>query len=189
MSSPANSPLTRAPTSEDSPAVATPKSSTTDLPDVGAVQLDTPIEDEEAARRMARLNFLLEKSSLYAKILTTRINQQQIDSANKAAKKAAQPEKAVISGAKTRKRTRQSDSYDIAEHIDSGTLEKAAKRAKGDKVAAPPAAEEPVKHAMEQPALITGATLKDYQLDGVQWITSLWENGLNGILADEMGLG
>ncbi|KAG8725953.1 hypothetical protein FRC12_023848 [Ceratobasidium sp. 428] len=42
---------------------------------------------------------------------------------------------------------------------------------------------------MEQPALITGATLKDYQLDGVQWIASLWENGLNGILADEMGLG
>ncbi|KAG8688857.1 hypothetical protein FRC08_011230 [Ceratobasidium sp. 394] len=189
MSSPPNSVLTGAPTSEGSPAVATPKSSTTDLPDVSAVQLDTPIEDEEAARRMARLNFLLEKSSLYAQILTTRINQQQTDSANKAAKKTAQPEKAANTGAKSRKRARQSDSYDIAEHIDSGALEKATKRAKGDKVAAAPAAEEPVKHSMEQPALITGATLKDYQLDGVQWITSLWENGLNGILADEMGLG
>ncbi|KAG8777930.1 hypothetical protein FRC12_000118, partial [Ceratobasidium sp. 428] len=132
MSSSVNSPLTRAPTSEDS-AVATPKSSTTDLPDVGAVQLDTPIEDEEAARRMARLNFLLEKSSLYAKILATRINEQQTDSAIKAAKKAAQPEKTTATTAKTRKRARQSDSYDIAEHIDSGALEKAAKRAKADK--------------------------------------------------------
>ncbi|QRV95940.1 lymphoid-specific helicase [Ceratobasidium sp. AG-Ba] len=189
MSSPANSALTRATTAEDSPAVGTPKSSTTDLPDVSGVQLDTPVEDEEATRRMARLNFLLEKSSLYAKILTARINQQQTDSANKAAKKATQPEKPAPTGAKTRKRTRQSDSYDIAEHIDSGALEKAAKRAKGDKVAPAPAPEEPVQHTMEQPALITGATLKDYQLDGVQWIASLWENGLNGILADEMGLG
>jgi SNF2 family DNA or RNA helicase len=40
-----------------------------------------------------------------------------------------------------------------------------------------------------QPALVTGATLRDYQLAGVQWMISLYENGLNGILADEMGLG
>lgn len=40
-----------------------------------------------------------------------------------------------------------------------------------------------------QPDAITGAKLKDYQLVGVQWLTSLWANGVNGILADEMGLG
>ena len=28
-----------------------------------------------------------------------------------------------------------------------------------------------------------------WQVDGVQWLISLYENGLNGILADEMGLG
>jgi SNF2 family DNA or RNA helicase len=28
-----------------------------------------------------------------------------------------------------------------------------------------------------------------YQIEGLQWLLSLWENGLNGILADEMGLG
>jgi ATP-dependent DNA helicase len=31
--------------------------------------------------------------------------------------------------------------------------------------------------------------MRDYQLDGVQWLISLYENGLNGILGDEMGLG
>ena len=31
--------------------------------------------------------------------------------------------------------------------------------------------------------------MRDYQLAGVEWLISLWENGLNGILADEMGLG
>jgi SNF2 family DNA or RNA helicase len=33
------------------------------------------------------------------------------------------------------------------------------------------------------------ADLRDYQLKGVKWLTSLWSNGLNGILADQMGLG
>ena len=40
-----------------------------------------------------------------------------------------------------------------------------------------------------QPALLTGLTLRDYQLAGMSWLISLFENGLNGILADEMGLG
>ncbi|GMI51219.1 hypothetical protein ScalyP_jg5897 [Parmales sp. scaly parma] len=31
--------------------------------------------------------------------------------------------------------------------------------------------------------------LKDYQLEGIRWLTSLYENGVSGILADEMGLG
>jgi ATP-dependent helicase STH1/SNF2 len=31
--------------------------------------------------------------------------------------------------------------------------------------------------------------LKNYQLIGLQWLISLYNNNLNGILADEMGLG
>ena len=30
---------------------------------------------------------------------------------------------------------------------------------------------------------------RDYQLRGVRWMISLYQNGLNGILADQMGLG
>ena len=45
------------------------------------------------------------------------------------------------------------------------------------------------QYSFRQPELVTGATLRDYQLAGVQWMISLYENGLNGILADEMGLG
>ena len=40
-----------------------------------------------------------------------------------------------------------------------------------------------------QPRLMTGGVMRGYQVDGVQWLISLYENGLNGILADEMGLG
>lgn len=31
--------------------------------------------------------------------------------------------------------------------------------------------------------------LRQYQLKGVRWLISLYQNGLNGILADQMGLG
>ena len=33
-----------------------------------------------------------------------------------------------------------------------------------------------------QPSLITGAQLKSYQLEGLQWMTSLHQNGISGIL-------
>ena len=31
--------------------------------------------------------------------------------------------------------------------------------------------------------------MREYQVHGLNWMISLYENGLNGILADEMGLG
>lgn len=40
----------------------------------------------------------------------------------------------------------------------------------------------------ESPPYING-TMRDYQIRGLNWMISLYENGINGILADEMGLG
>lgn len=40
----------------------------------------------------------------------------------------------------------------------------------------------------ESPSYIHG-TLREYQVQGVNWLISLYENRLSGILADEMGLG
>ena len=41
----------------------------------------------------------------------------------------------------------------------------------------------------EQPTILEGGKLKNYQMIGLQWMVSLYNNKLNGILADEMGLG
>lgn len=41
----------------------------------------------------------------------------------------------------------------------------------------------------KQPDIVSGGLMRTYQLEGLEWLTSLYENGLNGILADEMGLG
>lgn len=45
------------------------------------------------------------------------------------------------------------------------------------------------KEQRELVPLLTGGKLKSYQLKGIKWLISLWQNGLNGILADQMGLG
>jgi ATP-dependent helicase STH1/SNF2 len=46
--------------------------------------------------------------------------------------------------------------------------------------------QEPVE---SQPTILVGGELKAYQMDGLSWLVSLYNNRLNGILADEMGLG
>ena len=42
---------------------------------------------------------------------------------------------------------------------------------------------------LAQPAFIKGGTMRDYQVEGLNWMLSLYARELNGILADEMGLG
>ena len=39
-----------------------------------------------------------------------------------------------------------------------------------------------------QPSCVTGS-MREYQLEGLNWMIGLHQNGVNGILADEMGLG
>ncbi|XP_045831724.1 chromatin structure-remodeling complex protein SYD-like isoform X2 [Trifolium pratense] len=41
----------------------------------------------------------------------------------------------------------------------------------------------------EQPSILHGGKLREYQMNGLRWLVSLYNNHLNGILADEMGLG
>jgi DNA helicase INO80 len=41
---------------------------------------------------------------------------------------------------------------------------------------------------IKQPKMLM-AQLKEYQLKGLNWLATLYEQGINGILADEMGLG
>ena len=44
-------------------------------------------------------------------------------------------------------------------------------------------------HFESSPFYIKNGEMRDYQVAGLNWMISLYENGINGILADEMGLG
>lgn len=37
-----------------------------------------------------------------------------------------------------------------------------------------------------QPSVVKGGTMREYQLQGLNWLIHLYDNGINGILADEM---
>jgi hypothetical protein len=37
-----------------------------------------------------------------------------------------------------------------------------------------------------QPSVISGGKMREYQLQGLNWLIHLYDNGINGILADEM---
>ncbi|CAI9106540.1 OLC1v1005724C1 [Oldenlandia corymbosa var. corymbosa] len=45
------------------------------------------------------------------------------------------------------------------------------------------------ENVFEQPTMLLGGKLREYQMNGLRWLVSLYNNHLNGILADEMGLG
>lgn len=64
--------------------------------------------------------------------------------------------------------------------------EEAAAAESEDKVKATDIGMQDLKSA-RQPSLVSGGVMRRYQLEGLEWLTSLYENGLNGILADEMG--
>ncbi|KAK1892270.1 putative global transcription activator SNF2L2 [Dissostichus eleginoides] len=46
-----------------------------------------------------------------------------------------------------------------------------------------------IERVEKQSTLLINGTLKHYQVQGLEWMVSLYNNNLNGILADEMGLG
>ncbi|KAL6114861.1 smarca2 [Pungitius sinensis] len=46
-----------------------------------------------------------------------------------------------------------------------------------------------IERVEKQSSLLINGTLKHYQVQGLEWMVSLYNNNLNGILADEMGLG
>ncbi|KAJ1928535.1 putative ATPase [Tieghemiomyces parasiticus] len=195
--------------------VPTPSSLSTASP----APTSTPVTDpshtakEEFQRhdqqqRFQRLNYLLQKSTVYANFLTSKLEQQQREQRERAAAAASTTSPSTPSGSKEntdalatptgkrrgRKRkgealTPKGGAYKISDVItDAHVLDAATVRAQGAGASETPAAVRPSPSA-RQPALVTGGTMREYQLAGLEWMVSLYENGLNGILADEMGLG
>jgi len=118
--------------------------------------------DEDTSRTAkARLKFLLEQTELYTHFMS--------------------PTKGAKSPHETGKGKGGRRGHGVAEQEEDETL---LKEALDD--------EEPshqhYSRLIVQPPSITGK-MREYQLEGLNWLIKLYENGINGILADEMGLG
>lgn len=150
---------------------------------------------EKELVRANRLKFLLNKSEIYAKIIGDRMERQQVEKAQaeaRAATRRANKEKRgeAVPTRETRNGGKP-DASPVKRRIRDERPPKRVKLEAPEAKAAPGDDDngEPKQYSFRQPDLVTGAKLRDYQLAGVQWMISLYENGLNGILADEMGLG
>jgi ATP-dependent DNA helicase len=134
---------------------------------------DDEVEDAEAEARLKRLEFLLKRSSLYADMLRQRMEEAEEEARNERARKskAAASTEAKdlprVTRAKGRKRARVDSDDEDNDEVDRKQHERATDDA---------------HQHLEQPALITGARMKDYQLQGLAWMKSLYENGISGIL-------
>ena len=134
---------------------------------------------QDFEHRHARLKTLLEKSAMYSSFLKERMDK------GKTALRSSTPSvpvpklkaKAKPRGKQTRRQLKAGKKRLRVEDDDDSDDETDAKRAKLDDevdTEAPP--------KFKQPSLITGATLKNYQLDGVEWMVCLDQNGASGIL-------
>ena len=127
--------------------------------------------------RFKKLDVLLERTSLYSQFLSEQMNAivEEVDA--DAARGAAET---GSGGAASKRKGSATDS-----------VKKGAKRARGSSPGGAvhdenPGVSSPTRELLP---LLTGGEMREYQLKGVKWLISLYQNGLNGILADQMGLG
>ncbi len=129
------------------------------------------LNDEEAYMKLldhtkdTRITRLLKQTNQFLDSLAQAVQSQQKESQDKISQSAeAQEEQAATQNEMTEDEKREKMDYYHVAHRIKETVTK-------------------------QPSILVGGTLKEYQLKGLQWMVSLFNNHLNGILADEMGLG
>ena len=143
-------------------------------------------DDEEAYLKLidqekdTRLTHLLRQTDEFLKGLTAKVLAQQAKSKTEVitpiqSSAAISTSSAAVASSAPAASTSNSDPVPVLEDELIADYYETAHRIKED--------------ILEQPGLLSGGKLKDYQIKGLQWMTSLYNNHLNGILADEMGLG
>lgn len=148
-----------------------------------------PNEEEQEFRsltkdlKLSRLNNLIEKSQIYSKIIADNILQSSLQMQQQQQQVEQQPTPEETPKRKKRK-TATKKGKDIVSMLSTDISE--STKSTRDAIEK---SQSSTNHTIQQPKLLSGATLKDYQLDGLEWLVTLYQNGLNGILADEMGLG
>uniref|UniRef100_A0AAX7V5A0 Proliferation-associated SNF2-like protein n=1 Tax=Astatotilapia calliptera TaxID=8154 RepID=A0AAX7V5A0_ASTCA len=162
--------------------------------------------------RFKRLQHLLQKSNIYSKFLLTKMEQQQNEVWCKMwTYRLFAP---VHSRLTQKKKRRRDEDYKIADVMSKEEAAPAQKKLEAEDIEKMSDSNQDIKNRLsetvrdnakhllhphrkvngqpvpvQQPQLFTGGVMRWYQIEGIEWLRMLWENGINGILADEMGLG
>uniref|UniRef100_A0A671WLD8 Proliferation-associated SNF2-like protein n=1 Tax=Sparus aurata TaxID=8175 RepID=A0A671WLD8_SPAAU len=163
--------------------------------------------------RFKRLQHLLQKSNIYSKFLLTKMEQQQKEYLCcfcdgryvKFSKRPPSAQQSAIADVFTQEILSQSKKAKVEEKVtklEAEDIEKMSDSNQDIKDRLSESVRENAKHLLhlhrkvngqpvpaQQPQHFTGGVMRWYQIEGIEWLRMLWENGINGILADEMGLG
>jgi len=155
---------------------------------VGAEEKKEEGEQHHIHHRNTQLDFLLNRAKEYSDFISNDIQELQegmqmeaMEAAARAEKKNKKNSKQDTTSGKKKKRKKNNGEPTEGE-MALGKAQESYSKSKAASAAAKPIFIQPKN-------LANGCTLKDYQLEGVRWLVSLYENGVSGILADEMGLG
>ena len=126
------------------------------------------------------MDFLLNKASQYSSFISRDLDELQAamtDSAQRAADKKANKKRKGDgkAGGKGSKKSKKNNGSASGEALQKAQAKDAKNRKEAKKII-----------FTQPPNLSKGCVLKDYQLEGVRWLASLFENGVSGILADEV---
>lgn len=121
-----------------------------------------------AVDRTKRFDYLLKQTEIFSHFMSPPVTGSAPKKAGRKPKKG-EPHKTVDPGDHRHRKTEQEEDEELLSTADKDTA--------------------PGVRFEDSPKYITGGTMRDYQIRGLNWMISLYENGINGILADEMGLG
>mmetsp|Transcript_46834 Transcript_46834/g.53157 ORF Transcript_46834/g.53157 Transcript_46834/m.53157 type:complete len:1469 (+) Transcript_46834:105-4511(+) len=120
------------------------------------------IQKEKSSQAQKRLEFLLKQSSIFSHFGQVKEDQAKFGIRTKVKKSNEEGNSSM-----NRRDTRNENQEEELEEAD----------------------EHQATFLTSQPTTLSFGKMRDYQLEGLNWMIGLQENGVNGILADEMGLG
>ena len=132
------------------------------------------------------MQFLLEKSSIFTKVLKDQMDRTRekhaaipVATQNRPTRRSRSSARGSLCGADRDEENARM--WRVTTNVTLRTKEGRISRSASVKVLA-----NDVKPAFLQPAWSLVPTLKGYQLEGVAWMVSLWEDGISGILGESL---
>uniref|UniRef100_A0A8C4E2Y6 Proliferation-associated SNF2-like protein n=1 Tax=Dicentrarchus labrax TaxID=13489 RepID=A0A8C4E2Y6_DICLA len=164
------------------------------------------LERDSHDMRFKRLQHLLQKSNIYSKFLLTKMEQQQneLKPAETLVLRRDEDYKIadVMSKEEIMSQAKKAKVEEAVMKLEAEDIEKMSDSNEDIKNRLSETVRDNAKHLLhpsrkvngqpvpaQQPQHFTGGVMRWYQIEGIEWLRMLWENGINGILADEMGLG
>lgn len=138
---------------------------------VGYQQVPQGYEERVEADKATRFNYLLKQTEIFSHFMNTTRSKKQPTSPlkMKTPQFPSRSRKLSDCGDHRHRRTEQEEDEELISQNKH--------------------AQTSVIHFDQNPHFVKNGEMRDYQIRGLNWLISLFENGINGILADEMGLG